>query len=80
MTAARTGAIYWEDDPLRTRRVRGICRVCQRFMSREYGMEISVGNAGIVSPSGIAHAQHDFRHEETACGKDATGSDWWWRT
>lgn len=36
-------------------------------------------DAGIVSPTGVAHWQHWFTNEHTACGIDATGDQWWWR-
>ena len=33
----------------------------------------------IVSPSGVAHEGHEYGSDTTACGKDATGPDWWHR-
>jgi hypothetical protein len=69
--------VYWEDDPTRTREVKGICVTCQRRMYREYGIYLRPNSVVLVSPSGLGHADD---HEMTLCGKDATGPDWWWRS
>ena len=72
--------IYWEGEPGRTRIVRSICAPCQKFMVREFGMRLRIEEPGIVSPRGVMHAQGEYPNEDrTACGKDATGEDWWWR-
>lgn len=71
--------VYWDDDSGRSRVVRGVCMVCHSYMRREYGVSITRGSAPIVSPSGLAHAGHDHIDGDTACGKDATGPDWWWK-
>lgn len=76
----RPTTVYWEDDPGRTRVVQRACKVCRRFLLREYGVFLSATNVSIVSPSGLAHCQHDSNEGHTACGKDATGPDWWWPT
>lgn len=75
-----TNVVYWEDDPSRTRVVKRICSRCQRFEEREFGQRVTVENVAIVSPSGIGHVQGEgWNDDHTACGKDATGLDWWWR-
>lgn len=43
------------------------CKVC-RSAREVYGQ-------GVVSPTGIVHITE---YEDTLCGKNATGSDWWW--
>ena len=73
-------AVYWEEDPTRTRVVKDICKVCQNAMIRDYGIALKVETVMIVSPSGLGHAQHEWHTENTECGKDATGPDWWWRS
>lgn len=44
------------------------CKVCLRACEPVYG-------TGVVSPSGIVHVAE---YEDTLCGHDATGADWWW--
>jgi hypothetical protein len=74
------GEVTWEDDPTKKREVRGFCERCQRSVSpgnltrRMSGWE----DVRIVSPSGLAHAQHEDGYEFTACGLNAAGRDWWW--
>lgn len=72
--------VFWEDDPGRTREVVATCAMCRRFLLRESGLYLSVLNVRLVSPSGCAHVPHDHDSGFTACGRDATGPDWWWRT
>lgn len=43
------------------------CKVCLRA-HEVYGQ-------GVVSPTGIAHITE---YEDTLCGHNATGEDWWW--
>ncbi len=47
------------------------CLVCERIEVRW-----SSGVYGVVSPTGIEHIGRD--DGVTACGKDATGDNWWW--
>jgi hypothetical protein len=54
------------------RKVVRFCRKCDA--GRACGKDVA-----IVSPRGIAHEQHEWHTERTACGKDATNPDWWWR-
>ena len=68
----RLGFVYWEEDPDRKRKVKALCRRCRDLADG--------GDVEIVSPSGIAHEQHEHDLENTACGIDATGPDWWWRS
>jgi len=72
--------VHWEEDPTRTREVKGICRVCRIHTYHNYGITLRVETVMIVSPSGLGHAQHEWISENTQCGKDATGPDWWWRS
>lgn len=64
-------SVHWEEDETRTRDVTSHCKRCCAE-----GCE----KLDIVSPAGAAH--HSAEHNEgyTACGIDATGKDWWWRT
>lgn len=68
------GEVYWEDEPGRKRVVKRLCRSC-RWVPLPPLIRL-------VSPQGIAHEQGTYMQPEghTACGKDATGMDWWWRT
>ena len=49
------------------RRVVGYCKVCRADRP-----------AMLVSPQGIAHHVSGYS-DRTDCGKDATGTRWWWR-
>jgi len=72
------GYVYWEDDPSRRRKVTGVCQVCRRVMARYYGLPLRMENPYIVSPGGTIHSGGEWG--QTDCGRDATGTDWWWRT
>jgi hypothetical protein len=63
--------VWWEEDETKRRKVTGHCRRCCADGCERYD---------IVSPMGVVH--HGAEHNEgyTACGIDATGPDWWWRT
>ena len=74
-----TYLVHWVDEPGRTRAVTHICAVCKRFLKREYGLTLDY-DSHIVSPTGRAHVQADHNEGYTACGRDATGLDWWWKT
>jgi hypothetical protein len=50
--------------------IKGCCRRCGVTpMQARFGYVV-------VSPSGKAHHGEDYGN--TACGKDATGENWWW--
>ncbi len=51
-----------------TREVTSWCLVCQ-----------TDSDFNIVSPTGKAHYSNEFTSEDTRCGHDATGDDWWHR-
>jgi hypothetical protein len=65
------GTVYWEEEPDRRRKVLSCCRVC--FGGRRVGLD----QVMCVSPQGVAHESDDYG--VTVCGKDGTGTDWWWR-
>lgn len=71
------GFVFWEDDPELKREV---LRGCARCLRTWYGHVLTdLADVMIVSPSGIGHIQNWDGDERTACGIDATGTDWWWR-
>ena len=54
--------------------------VCSRCQERtRYGRITDLGDVSIVGPRGVAHIQHEWNLERTLCGRNATGTDWWWR-
>jgi hypothetical protein len=68
--------VWWEDDPSKTRDVLTFCRRCARTWTVfEHGGEVQ-----IVSPGGTGHSGAEHNEGYTACGIDATGDEWWWRT
>ena len=68
--------VWWEEEPTRRRRVVRFCKRCRVWPIKQATSE----NFHIVSPRGTAHLAHEFSEGNTACGKDATGKDWWWQT
>lgn len=69
------GTVWWDDDPARKRLVTRICARCQAYTAIR-----SLDEVWIVSPAGLGHAESEYNEGHTACGLDATGLDWWWRT
>lgn len=61
------------------REVRRICGRCRVIAQRLRIDEPSLLSPVIVSPLGTAHEQSEDIPENTLCGIDATGRDWWWR-
>jgi hypothetical protein len=53
------------------RMVTGLCKLCAKSWPHPNHTHYAV-----VSPTGVAHVGADYGM--TACGKDATGEDWWW--
>ena len=51
-----------------TRKVVRGCKVCGADPSDPW----------LVSPNGVAHSSSGEKDATTDCGKDASGSDWWW--
>jgi hypothetical protein len=49
--------------------VLGQCKTCARIYP-------STSGTGIISPSGCEHI--GVEDGMTACGRDATGDQWWW--
>lgn len=77
----RSSWVYFEGRPERTLIVKRACATCDRFFVREHGdKSVSFAWPLIVSPNGVAHVESSHNEGHTACGKDATGPDWWWRT
>lgn len=74
------GIVTFEETGIQ-RVVRAFCENCQRSVSQGNHTRrmTTIDEVTIVSPSGIAHAQHELHSERTACGLDATGVMWWWR-
>jgi hypothetical protein len=68
--------VFWEDDPEKKRAVLGLCQRCKA--TRE--VQWNGGDFHIVSPMGTAHWGAEHNEGYTACGIDATGENWWWRT
>lgn len=61
----------WFEETGEERVVRSLCKAC-RWVPIEPLVRL-------VSPQGVAHEQAPHGDPRTACGKDATGDDWWWR-
>jgi hypothetical protein len=80
-TAEPIGTVTWEEWPGKSREVKGFCERCQRSVSQGNHTRRmkDFSDVQIVSPSGIAHAQHEDGDERTACGLNAAKLDWWWR-
>jgi len=66
---------WWEDDPTKTRAVTGWCKTCARLNERSEDADVY-----LVSPQGLAHHTDWENDDHTACGHDATGPEWWWRS
>ena len=70
------GTVYWEEST----KEREVTHVCSRCQERaRYGRITDLGDVSIVGPRGVAHIQHEWNLERTLCGRNATGTDWWWR-
>lgn len=80
MVTEPIGTVHWEGEQ-KERTVKGFCENCQRSVSQGNLTRRmrTIEEVTIVSPSGIAHAQHEDGTEYTACGLNAAGLDWWWR-
>lgn len=72
--SAPLGTVWWAEEPERKRQVKRVCGPCHHITAIA-----SLDEVYIVSPAGIAHAESEIREGCTACGKNATGEDWWWR-
>jgi hypothetical protein len=68
------GKVWWDEEPEKKRIVTRYCKSCQRGDTRDLN---HIHFVDIVSPQGIGHKFGP--NEFTACGKDATGEEWWWR-
>lgn len=68
--------VFWEEEPERTRQVVKVCTRCKVWGAPP----LSLDNFQIVSPAGTAHYAAEHNEGCTACGCDATGDTWWWRT
>ena len=62
-----------DEIPLSEIKVTRPCKLCYLGLK---SLE-QVDTIWLVSPTGIVHHATDYG--TTACGKDATGPNWWWR-
>jgi ribosomal protein S27AE len=73
------GTVYWDEED-KQRDVKKLCQSCQNSAKSHGfpGMK-TIDDVALVSSQKIGHL-HSFWHgDRTACGKDATGEEWWWR-
>lgn len=60
----------WNDETGEERTVTHGCQVCGVTDLTEWAI--------IVSPSGVAHFQHEDGFEKMKCGANGAADGWWW--
>lgn len=69
--AASTRRVVYFEETGEEREIKSLCRACAKTDEARFAPP----SQGVVSPTGV---EHIGLNGNTACGKDATGDEWWW--